>query len=132
DVGFHALFKTTGNSETAILTRMEKNDGGYRGVLLSLKKGDITPYSITLDTQGKEIQRQKLRTAGGINYRIAPPPDTTTRRGNFSPPRNPFPTDLPILPPNTAFRENDWNEIELFLETNVIRSFLNDGNEIGG
>src|SRR5205085_2737103 len=59
DVGFHAIFKTTENSETAILTRMEKIDGGYRGVLLSLKKGDITPYSINLDAQGKEIKREK-------------------------------------------------------------------------
>jgi hypothetical protein len=133
DVGFHALFKSTGNAETAILTRMEKIDAGYRGVLLSLKKGDITSYSINLDAQGKETKREKLRPAGGINYRIAPPPDTTAgRRGNFTPPRYPVPADLPILPPSTEFRENDWNEIELFIETNVIRSFLNDGNEIGG
>lgn len=133
DVGFHSLFKTTGNSETAILLRMEKVDEGYRGVLLSLKKDDLFPYSITLDSQGKEIKREKLRTAGGINYRIAPPPDTTTnRRGNFNFTRPPVPADLPLLPPSTSFRENDWNEIELFLETNVIRSFLNDGQEIGG
>jgi hypothetical protein len=34
DVGFHALFKSTGNSETALLFRMEKINDGYRGVLL--------------------------------------------------------------------------------------------------
>ena len=132
DVGFHALFKSTGNSETALLFRMEKVSDGYRGVLLSLKKGDVVPYSILLDANGKEIKREKLRTAGGINYRIAPPPDTT-RRGNFGP-RNPIPppADLPVRPPNTEFRENDWNEIESFMEVNVIRNFLNDGNEIGG
>ena len=79
DIGFHALFKSTGNSETAILLRMEKVTDGYRGVLLSLKKDDVAPYSIILDANGKEIKREKLRIAGGINYRIAPPPDTTRR-----------------------------------------------------
>jgi hypothetical protein len=133
DVGFHALFKSTGNSETALLFRMEKINDGYRGVLLSLKKDDVTPYSVVIDAQGKEIKREKLRRAGGISYRIAPPPDTSAgRRGNFTPPRILIPDDLPVIPPNTSFRENDWNEIEVFLETNVIRNFLNDGNEIGG
>jgi hypothetical protein len=134
DVGFHALFKSTGNSETALLFRTEKINDGYRGVLLSLKKDDVVPYSVILDAQGKIIKRDKLRYAGGINYRIAPPPDTSApRRGNNSGPRTvTIPEDLPIKVPNTDFRENDWNEIEVFLETNVIRSFLNDGREIGG
>ena len=133
DIGFHTLFKATGNSETAVLLRMEKIEGGYRGVLLSLKKHDVLPYSVTLDAQGKEIKREKLRRAGDIGYRIAPPPDTTRRGGgNFTPPRYTTPADLPMQVPNTDFRENDWNEIETFLETNVIRSFLNDGREIGG
>ncbi|MBD0284616.1 MAG: VCBS repeat-containing protein [Flavisolibacter sp.] len=133
DIGFHALFKSTANSETALLFRTEKTSDGYRGMLLSLKKDDVTPYSVTLDAQGKEIKREKLRYAGGINYRVAPPPDTSSRRGgNFVPPRITPPADLPVHMPNTDFRENDWNEIEVFLETNVIRSFLNDGREIGG
>ena len=137
DVGFHFLFKTTGNSEAAVLLRMEKTSEGYRGVLLSLKKGDVANYSVTLDAQGKEIRREKLRPAGGINYRIAPPPDTSTARrgaGNFAGARTapPIPSDLPVRPPNTDFRDNDWNQIETFLETNVIRSNINDGREIGG
>lgn len=136
DIGFHSLFKATGNSETAVLLRMEKIADGYRGVLLSLKKGDVAPYSVVLDAQGKETKREKLRQAGGINYRIAPPPDTSRRGagGNFGGPRNApaIPADLPVRPPNTDFRDNDWNQIETFLETNVIRSFLNDGREVGG
>lgn len=135
DIGFRALFKTTGSAETALLLRMEKTTEGYRGVLLSLKKDDIAPYSVLLDNNGKEIKREKLRFAGGINYRMAPPPDTSSTRrfgGNFGGQRPAPPSDLPVRPPNTDFRENDWNEIETFLETNVIRSFLNDGREIGG
>ena len=37
DIGFHALFKTTGSGESALLFRREKTDEGYRGVVLSLK-----------------------------------------------------------------------------------------------
>lgn len=138
DIGFRTLFKTTGSSETAILLRMEKVNEGYRGVLLSLKKGDVVPYSVVIDANGKEVKRERLRQAGGINYRIAPPPDTTRRGaggpGGFGGPRNApaTPADLPVRPPNTDFRDNDWNQVETFLETNVIRSFLNDGREIGG
>ncbi len=132
DIGFHSLFKVTGNSETAVLFRLEKTNEGFRGVLLSLKKDDLTPYSIILDGNGKEIKREKLRPAGGISYRIAPPPDTSRRGGNFFPPRTVPPSDLPVKIPNTEFRDNDWNQIETFLETNVIRNFLNDGREIGG
>jgi len=134
DVGFHALFKSTGNSETGILLRMEKIADGYRGVLLSLRKDSVAPYSIVLDANGKETKREKLRNAGGINYRMAPPPDTSRRGGGNFGGRTPpaVPADLPVRLPDASFRENDWNEIEIFIETNVIRSFLNDGNEIGG
>lgn len=134
DVGFHALFKLNGNSESGILFRREKTDGGYRGVFLSLKKDDIAPYSITYDEQGREVKREKLRPAGGINYRMAPPPDTTAnagRRGNFASPPPP-PADIALRVPNTNYRPEDWNMIEVFLETNVLRSFLNDGRELGG
>jgi hypothetical protein len=133
DAGFHALFKTTGNSQTALVFRLEQTATGYNGVLLSLKKDDINPYSVTFDSKGKELTREKLRIAGGINYRMAPPPDTTVRRGgggNFTRPVPP--ADVPMTAPSTEFRVNDWNEIEVFIETNVIRSFLNDGREIGG
>ena len=135
DIGIHALFKSTDHSEAGLLLRMEKTDEGYRGVFLSLKKDDLTPYSLVLDKQAREIRREQLRSAGGIFYRIAPPPDTSvSREGNVRRLReNPArPDDLPIVEPNTDFREKDWNQIETFLEANVIRSFLNDGREIGG
>lgn len=133
DIGFHALFKISGNIEVALIFRLEKVDKGYQGVLVTLNKNDLAPYWVKLDEQGKEIAREPLRPAGGIMYRIAPPPDTSAAgRSVFRRNTPPPPNDLPIYPPNTDFRENDWNLIEVFLETNVIRSFLNDGREIGG
>ncbi len=133
DVGLHTLFQASAEANAGILLRMEEVDGGYQGVYLSLVGDDVAPYSVTLDNEGNIKQREKLRRAGGIMYRIAPPPDTSqTNRGSRGFQRPEPPSDLPIYPPNTAFRENDWNQIETFIETNVIRTFLNDGREIGG
>jgi len=138
DVGFRGLFKCNGNSETGILFRMEKTNTGFKGVLLSITKQEVAPYRLTLDAQGKELQREKLRYAGGIFYRLAPPASTTPASGGRaiagnSLPRPPEPeVNLPIKRPNTDLRPGEWNQIEIFMDLNVIRTFLNDGREIGG
>ncbi len=133
DVGLHSLFKASEGAKAGVLLRMEEIDGGYQGVYLSLGGDDVAPYSVTIDDDGNIKTREKLRRAGGIWYRMAPPPDTSESSGGFRGFQRPEPpSDLPMYPPNTAFRENDWNQIETFIETNVIRSFLNDGREIGG
>ena len=38
DIGFHALFKSTGNSETALLFRMEKMNDGYQRCIAFFEK----------------------------------------------------------------------------------------------
>ncbi|WP_221031552.1 FG-GAP-like repeat-containing protein [Actomonas aquatica] len=133
DVGLHAKFKATGGAVTAVLLRMEEMDtGGWRGVLLELQDGEegVQAFSVKLDAAGRETSREPLRYAGGIMYRQAPPPDVT--RGRFNYQRPPPPEDLPVKLPDTSYRAEAWNQIETFLETNVIRSFLNNGREIGG
>jgi hypothetical protein len=134
DIGFHALFKGSTDNETGILFRAEKTANGMSGILLSLKKGDVASYQVTLDAQGKILEREKLRPAGGIYYRMAPPEnknDTMSRRGAV-PPRPATDVTLPVARPNTELRSGEWNQVEVFLELNVIRTFLNDGSEIGG
>ena len=135
DVGFRALFKGSGDVESGILFRAEKTGEGITGILLSLKKGDITNYQVTIDAQGKEIKREKLRVAGGIFYRMAPPEDKNAllaSRQNNNQQRPTLPADLPVKRPNTDLKADEWNQVEVFIEENVIRSFLNDGGEIGG
>ncbi|WP_207632755.1 FG-GAP-like repeat-containing protein [Foetidibacter luteolus] len=132
DIGFHAMFRATGQANTAILFRMQKTAEGYTGVLVSPGKEGALPCQVYLDAQGKEIKREKLRPAGGIFYRMAPPPDTGTLREVPRLPPAKQPADVPMVRPATDFRDNEWNGIEVFLETNVIRSFLNDGRENGG
>ncbi len=38
---------------------------------------------------------------------------------------------LPFQPDDTKLRPNDWNQVEVFFDANIIRTFLNNGHEIG-
>ncbi|SEK93112.1 FG-GAP-like repeat-containing protein [Parapedobacter koreensis] len=132
DIGFRALFKCEGTAETGLLFRLEQQSSGYRGIYLSLKIGDVGLYAVTLDADGNLQQQEPLRRAGGIWYRLAPPPEEDSRAvGNFQRP-NPPDVYRPISPPNTDYQQGVWNQIEVFFDLNTIRAFLNDGREIGG
>src|SRR4051794_31029967 len=74
DAALFAHFQCTGECKTGVLLRAEKTADGMKGIFVSLNDGDIASYRVTLDAQGKEVQREKLRYAGG-QVRIAPPPD---------------------------------------------------------
>ncbi len=132
DIGFRALFKCEGTAETGLLFRLEQQQQGYRGVYLSLKTDDVGLYTVSLDASGKILNKEPLRPAGGIWYRLTPPPAEDTRSvGNFRRPETPD-VYRPIGPPNTQYRQGIWNQVEVFLDLNTIRTFLNDGREIGG
>ncbi|MDB5120118.1 MAG: repeat protein [Sphingobacteriales bacterium] len=137
DVNVNTLLKVNGDAEAGILFRAEKISEGIKGVLLSLKEGELGVYSITIDSQGKELQREKLRSAGGM-IRLAPPADPnaspTARGGNNAggPPRRPTGPTLPFQRPQSGFLAGDWNQIEVVLDLNILRSYLNDGNGPGG
>ena len=71
DVGFHVSFRCTGGCKTGILMRVEKTADGMKGVYVSLTEGDVALYRVTLDAMGRELQRERLRSAGGM-VRVAP------------------------------------------------------------
>lgn len=131
DVALYALFRCAGACNTGLLLRAQKGpDGGVKGVYLSISDDEIAAYSLTLDTQGKEVQRQKLRYAGG-QIRFAPPanPSAEGRRppGMPSPLSGPAGVTLPITRPPAGIRKGDWNEVEVLLDASIIRAFGNDG-----
>ncbi len=132
DIGLHMLFMGGNTTETGVLFRMQKTDQGFKGIFLSVAKEETAPYSVVLDTQGKIIGREKLRYAGGIWYRLAPPKNDAQANRLNQPTRPVIPENLPTSKPNTELRADDWNLLEVFVELNVIRTFLNDGSEMGG
>jgi len=136
DVAFYASFKCAAACKTGILLRAEKTPaGGMKGVFVSLSEGEIASYAITLDAQGHETKREKLRPAGG-QMRIAPAvdPNGAGRAGRGGAGRAGLPAGviLPVTRPDASLKAGDWNTVEIFLDANIVRSFLNQGGETAG
>lgn len=136
DVGIHTLIKCSETAEAGFLFRLEKQADSMKAVMVAIKNGEITSYKISFDANGKERSREELRRAGSI-VRLAPPPNPNApAQGGNNANRNRRPQNnelnLPLVRPNTAFKSNDWNQLEIFLDLNIIRSFLNDGGETAG
>jgi hypothetical protein len=136
DTGFFASFRCTGGCKAGVLLRAEKTPQGMKGVYMSLTEGDVAAYRVTLDAQGQELSRERLRPGGG-QVRAAPPVIEGAAgrgsgrggagrgaggRGNLPPG-----VTLPIVQPQGGYRPGEWNQIEILLDANIIRPFLNDG-----
>jgi hypothetical protein len=138
DVAVVASFRCADVCRTGVLLRVEQTaDGGSKGIFVSLSGQDLASYRITLDSRGKETSRERLRSPGGGQLRVAPPvpegaPAAATGRGGspggrpVGPPPMPGGMPSPIPPPDTALRRGDWNTIEVVLDANVVRVILND------
>ncbi|HEX4263233.1 MAG TPA: family 16 glycoside hydrolase, partial [Verrucomicrobiae bacterium] len=136
DVAVNTQFKCAAGAEIGFVFRLEKTSDGWKGVLVSLKDGEISDYAITFDTNGKELKRDELKAAGGnVLARLALPPagDAAPARSGGNGGRNrgrrDEVSDSPLKRPDISYRSNDWNQIEVFLDLNVVRSFFNDGNQ---
>jgi hypothetical protein len=139
DVGFHAQFRCTGGCQAGVLIRAEKTADGYKGIFVSLDEDNVPSFGVTLDAQGKELTRERLRSIGGLT-RVAPPPNPAAdgrggrgagggrgpggRSGNG--------VVLPITRPEKIIKTDDWNQIEIFLDANIVRSHLNNANTTSG
>jgi len=138
DVAVFAEFRCAAGCQTGVMLRAERTqDGGLKGILVSLNEGDLAAYRVTLDSQGAQTSKQRLRAPGGGQLRVAPPPPNpapapaAARAGG--PPQIPaFPGGIasPIPRPVTGVRGGEWNTIELVLDANIVRSFLNDAGGI--
>lgn len=67
--------------------------------------------------------------------RIAPPLDPNAAapgRGGAGRGRGPVPDNVPLRLPDTSLRQGDWNTIEIYLDANIARGFLNGGGDIVG
>ncbi len=139
DVAVSAEFRCAAGCRTGVLLRAEKTpDGGLKGVFVSLNEGDLVSYRLTLDAQGNETSRERLRAPGGGQLRVAPPPPASPPSGaapaGGGPPPGPPPMPRgmasPIPRPVTGLRPGEWNTIEVVLDANILRAFLNDATGI--
>ena len=127
DVGFYASFLCAPGCETGVLLRAEKTPQGMKGVYVSLSDTGVANYRVTLDADGKVLSRDALR-AGDPTVRIAPPPDPNAPARGAAPARGTPPAvKLPVRPPDTSMKPGQWNTIEIALDANLIRPWLNNG-----
>jgi Domain of Unknown Function (DUF1080)/FG-GAP-like repeat len=137
DVGFHALFRCTGGCKAGVMIRAEKTAEGFKGIYVSLNEENVPSFGVTLDAQGKELQRERLRSIGGLT-RVAPPPDPAAAArgggggGRGGAGRGAPQVSLPFTRPETILHADDWNQIEIFLDANIVRSHLNNANTTAG
>jgi len=159
DVGFYASFRCMAGCRTGVLLRAEKTADGMKGIFVALSDGDrgpgeppvpmteqgrtgIASYAVTLDSYGKEVKRERLRRGGG-QMRIAPLADANAvaagrggagggRGGGGGRGRGPA-VELPIPRPETDLHPGEWNQIEILLDANIVRGYLNIfGSETAG
>ncbi|MPZ20377.1 MAG: DUF1080 domain-containing protein [Luteitalea sp.] len=139
DVALYATFRCSAGCRAGVLLRAEKTATGMKGIYVSLTDEDEAPYAVTLDTDGREVQREPLRRGGG-SVRIAPPPDpdaetdgagAAARRRAAQARRRDTAVTLPVEPPDTSLRPGEWNGVEIIVDANLVRVFLNGGGSPG-
>jgi hypothetical protein len=131
DVGFFASVRCTAGCKTGVLLRAEKTaDGGMKGIFVSLDTA-VASYAVTVDAEGRETSRQPLRPGGG-QMRIAPPPDPAAPargggggRGGRGRAGGAPAVTLPTQRPDDSFHPGEWNAVELIIDANIVRAFLN-------
>ncbi len=148
DVAFSAEFRCAAGCKAGILLRGEKTpDGGMKGIFVSLTEGDLGSSRVTIDAQGNVTSREPLRQPGGGQLRFAPPPPPNeppaTPRGGpgaaraggpgrgaargAAPGRGmPGGIPSPIPAPPRGLQAGEWNNVELVLDANILRAFLNN------
>ena len=66
DLQIYASVKCAAGCKAGYLMRAEKTpDGGLKGILMSLTEGDLLPYMVTIDAQGREVSREVLAAPAG-------------------------------------------------------------------
>jgi hypothetical protein len=143
DILFYSEYKCTGGCVTGLLLRAEKTpDGGMTGVYVSLSDTtsdmeNLSGYDVTIDAQGKIVSATQEQRGGGFMRVVSPwPPKPQPQRapggdGGMGGFRRESTVDLPIHPPDTRYRPNDWNSVEFSFDANVVRVNLNDGGQGG-
>jgi len=116
DLGIYASFRCTAGSKTGIIVRAQKTADGIKGLLVSLTEGEEGLYRITLDAQGQETHRDKLRPAASM-IRFGQPASTAAPAafGGRGPARGP------------AFHAGDWNTIQAIVDADILRGAMNGG-----
>ena len=108
--------------DIGLLLRGADVPAGTTGLYISLNSSDLgTPYIVTLDSSGKEIDRHDIT-------RLPPPPRPASANRATASIR---PAAQQPPPPKPSLNANDWNFVELALRGDALTGTIN-GVSIGG
>ncbi|QHS51072.1 VCBS repeat-containing protein [Edaphobacter sp. 12200R-103] len=128
DSDFYMEFRCEQSCETGVLFRTKKqSDGSLAGDYVSFHDSNPTLFHVVIDPAGTIKEQTPLPKGSGL-YRVAPAQRPERPRMPMQIVR---PADLPITPPDSTLRAGEWNDVEIFVDANIIRSFLNNGRESG-
>jgi Domain of Unknown Function (DUF1080)/FG-GAP-like repeat len=145
DVEFNASFRCSARCDAGVLLRAEKtNDGGWKGVYVSLSEGDMGSYDLTVGPDGKELSRKKLDRSTAQFTRIsagssisgsskvpgfaepAPTPEEQKEQASKpAAPTGPRPGSGRGGPPQPEVRVNDWNTLDVIVDMDMVWVTLN-------
>ena len=140
DLQFASTFRCTGGCRAGVMLRTQSTPDGIQGVYVALPEGEspAAAFALKLDPQGREIKREPLNRAGGTVRFIAPPPTDAGRgagagRGGAGRGFGPagLPPNSPYTRPTYGYRPNEWNPLEIILDANYLRAWIDDGPEGG-
>jgi Domain of Unknown Function (DUF1080)/FG-GAP-like repeat len=131
DVGVYTEYRCTGGCQTGVLFRESKSDGATKGTFVNLSDPDIPTYTVTLAADGSISSKDAARRGGGLIRFTAPPAPGAAGAAAGGRPLVAAPADLPFKMPDVSLKAGEWNTAEMYMDANVVRSFLNDGREHG-
>src|SRR4051812_35500835 len=141
DVEFASTFRCTGGCRAGVMVRAQSTPEGIRGVYIALPDGQnpAGSFALSIDSQGHEIKREPLKRGGGMVRLITPPPANAQAPGRppVRPggqarfPSNDLPPSSPYTRPDYSYKPNEWNPLEVILDANILRVWVNDGPESG-
>jgi hypothetical protein len=123
DIGFFASFRCSGDCKAGVLLRAQKTGSGMKGIFVSLTKGDLASYRVTLDAQGQELNRVRLQPmAGTIRYAkdfkpAQPAPGGPGRAAQAA-------SGRAGQGPPPAFDPEQWNTVQIILDADILRPTL--------
>ena len=142
DVQFASTFRCSAGCRAGVMLRAQSTPEGIQGVYVALPDGEnpAAAFAVKLDPQGREVKREPLKPGFGTVRFLTPPPEAAARGGRgpggragggrgFGP--GSLPPNSPYTRPTYAYRPNEWNPLEMILDANYLRVWINDGPEGG-
>jgi hypothetical protein len=134
DAGVYAAYRCEEACEAGLLLRATRTARGTAGLLLVVDGADPGAFRVVIDDEGRTVERERLRAMNGmprIGPPLTPPAQPGTRAGGPAAAPPPAPAAVAqaaalMSRPSATPLPNAWNRVEVFIDANVARWFVND------